>query len=64
MDYIGSHTIHIEQPVDLNSPAGFTRTAPGQTRTAAAANATRPIVPVAGGYRQVLAYIEPGLGLL
>ena len=60
MDYIGSHTIHIEQPVDLNSPAGFTRTAPGQTRSAAAANATRPIVPVAGGYRQVLAYSNLG----
>ena len=29
MDYIGSHTIHIEQPVDLNSPSPFIRTAPG-----------------------------------
>ncbi len=56
MDYIGSHTIHIEQPVDLNSPSGLTRTAPGQTRSVAAANATRPIVPVNNGYRQVLAY--------
>ncbi len=60
MDYIGSHTIHIEQPVDLNSPSGFVRTAPGQTRSVAAANATRPIVPVAGGYRQVLAYTNVG----
>jgi hypothetical protein len=60
MDYIGSHTIHINQPIDLNSPSGFTRTAPGQVRTAAAANATRPIVPVNGGYRQVLAYTSLG----
>ena len=60
MDYIGSHTIHINQPVDLNSPSGFVRTAPGQVRSAAAANATRPIVPVPGGYRQVLAYTNLG----
>ena len=60
MDYIGSHTIHIEQPVDLNAPSGFVRTAPGQTRSVAAANATRPILPVAGGYRQVLAYANFG----
>jgi hypothetical protein len=60
MDYIGSHTIHINQPIDLNSPSGFTRTAPGQVRSAAAANATRPIVPVPGGYRQVLAYMNLG----
>jgi len=60
IDYIGSHTIHIEQPVDLNSPAGFTRNLPGQTRSVAAANNTRPIIPVAGGYRQVLAYANFG----
>jgi len=60
MDYIGSHTIHINQPIDLNSPAGFVRTAPGQVRSAAAANATRPIVPVNGGYRQVLAITNLG----
>ena len=60
MDYIGSHTIHINQPIDLNSPSGFTRTAPGQVRSANAANATRPIVPVPGGYRQVLAYMSLG----
>ncbi len=60
MDYIGSHTIHIDQPIDLNSPSGFVRTAPGQVRSAAAANATRPIVPVPGGYNQVLAYMSLG----
>jgi Carboxypeptidase regulatory-like domain/TonB dependent receptor-like, beta-barrel len=60
MDYIGSHTIHIEQPVDMNYPSAFNRTAPGQTRSAAAANATRPIVPVNNGYRQVLVYANFG----
>jgi outer membrane receptor protein involved in Fe transport len=60
MDYIGSHTIHIEQPVDQNAPSQFIRTAPGQMRTVAAANATRPIVPVPGGYQQVLQYVNAG----
>ncbi len=60
MDYIGSHTIHIEQPVDLNSPSAFIRTAPGQTRSVSAANKTRPIIPVPGGYQQVLQYVNDG----
>lgn len=60
MDYIGSHTIHIEQPFDLNAPAPFIRTLPGQVRSVAAANATRPIVPVPGGWDQVIQYINAG----
>ncbi len=60
MDYIGSHTIHVEQPVDLNAPSAFNRTAPGQTRSVSKANATRPIVPVPGGYQQVLQYVNDG----
>jgi len=60
MDYIGSHTIHIEQPVDLNAPSAFIRTAPGQVRSVAAANKTRPIIPVPGGYQQVLQYVNAG----
>ncbi|MGC2108881.1 MAG: TonB-dependent receptor [Candidatus Korobacteraceae bacterium] len=60
MDYIGSHSIHIEQPVDLNAPTPFIRTAPGQVRSVAVANATRPIVPVPGGYQQVLQYVNAG----
>ena len=39
--------------MDLNAPAPFDRTAPSQVRTVAAANATRPILPVNGGIRQV-----------
>jgi hypothetical protein len=46
--------------VDLNSPSPFNRTLPGQTRSVAAANATRPIVPVAGGCNQILQYINVG----
>src|SRR6185295_14277996 len=36
--------------------------APGQVRTVAAANATRPIIPVAGGIRQVNTIMNLGLG--
>jgi len=60
LDYIGSHTIHIEQPVDLNAPAPFVRTMPGQVRSVSAANATRPILPVPNGYVQVLQYVNAG----
>ncbi|MBL8112035.1 MAG: TonB-dependent receptor, partial [Acidobacteria bacterium] len=52
-DYVHQHLDDIDRTVDLNAPAAFDRTAPGQTRTVAAANATRPILPVNGGVRQV-----------
>jgi hypothetical protein len=52
-DYVHQHLSGIDRTVDLNAPAAFDRTAPGQTRTVAAANATRPIVPVNNGVRQV-----------
>jgi Carboxypeptidase regulatory-like domain/TonB dependent receptor len=52
-DYVHQHLGDIDRTVDLNAPAPLDRTAPGQTRTVAAANATRPIVPVNGGVRQV-----------
>ena len=42
VDYIGSHTLKINRPLDLDAPTPFIRTAPGQTRTAQAANCTRP----------------------
>jgi hypothetical protein len=41
-DYIGSHTLRINRPLDVDPPSPFIRTAPGQTRTAQAANCTRP----------------------
>ncbi|HEU5451616.1 MAG TPA: TonB-dependent receptor [Terriglobales bacterium] len=42
VDYVGSHTVRIVRPLDVNPPAPFVRTMPGQTRSAAAANCTRP----------------------
>jgi hypothetical protein len=60
VDYLGQHTIKIERPVDLNAPDPFIRTAAGQTRTAAAANATRPIAPVNNGYRRIIALVNAG----
>jgi hypothetical protein len=42
MDYIGSHTLRINRPLDVDAPAPFIRTAPNQIRTAQAANCTRP----------------------
>ena len=42
LDYVGSHTLRINRPLDVNPPAPFVRTAPGQVRTAQAANCTRP----------------------
>jgi hypothetical protein len=48
-DYVRQHWTNLDRSVDLNAPAPFDRTAVGQTRSVAAANATRPIVPVNGG---------------
>jgi hypothetical protein len=42
VDYIGSHTLRINRPIDVDPPAPFIRTAPGQVRTAQQANCTRP----------------------
>jgi hypothetical protein len=52
-DYVHQHWASLDRTIDLNAPAPFDRTAPGQTRSVAAANATRPIVPVNGGVRSV-----------
>src|SRR5262249_15265926 len=52
-DYVHQHWTNLDRSVDLNAPTPFDRTAPGQTRSVAAANATRPIVPVNGGVRSV-----------
>jgi hypothetical protein len=42
LDYVGSHTVKINRPLDLDSPVPLVRTAPGVTRSAQAANCTRP----------------------
>jgi hypothetical protein len=52
-DYVHQHLSGIDRTIDLNAPSPFDRTAPGQVRGVAAANLTRPILPVNGGVRQV-----------
>ncbi|HUL75222.1 MAG TPA: TonB-dependent receptor [Vicinamibacterales bacterium] len=52
-DYVHQHWSNLDRTVDLNAPTPFVRTAPGQVRSAAAANATRPILPVNGGIKSV-----------
>ena len=42
LDYVGTHTLRILRPLDVDAPASFVRTAQNQTRTAATANCTRP----------------------
>ena len=41
-DYLGSHTVRIVRPLDVDAPSSFMRTAAGQVRSAQAANCTRP----------------------
>jgi outer membrane receptor protein involved in Fe transport len=53
-DAVYTHTTDIPWNLDANAPSPFVRTAPGQTRSANAADATRPIAPVANGYRRIL----------
>jgi hypothetical protein len=52
-DYVHQYWSNLQRTVDLNAPSAFDRTAPGQTRSVTAANATRPILPANGGVRQV-----------
>lgn len=59
-DFVHQILDNIDRTVDLNAPTPFDRTAPGQVRTVAAANATRPILPVNGGVRQVNALMNLG----
>ncbi|HKE04625.1 MAG TPA: TonB-dependent receptor, partial [Blastocatellia bacterium] len=60
-DYAHQRLSDIDRTVDLNAPSPFDRTAPGQTRTVAAANATRPILPAGGGVRQVNVLMNLGV---
>jgi outer membrane receptor protein involved in Fe transport len=59
-DAVWAHTTGVERNLDANAPSSFERTAPGQTRSAAAADATRPITPVANGYRRILVTVNQG----
>ena len=60
-DYVHQHWGNIDRTVDLNAPAPFDRTASGTVRTVAQANATRPILPVNGGVRQVNVLMNLGV---
>jgi Carboxypeptidase regulatory-like domain/TonB dependent receptor len=60
-DYVHQHVNDLDRTVDLNAPSPFDRTAPGQVRSVAAANATRPILPVNGGVRQVNVIMNLGV---
>lgn len=60
-DYVRQHWSNLDRTVDLNAPTPFNRTAPGQTRSVAGANATRPILPVNGGVRQVNVIMNLGV---
>ena len=60
-DYVHQHWTGLDRTVDLNAPSPFDRTAPGQVRTVAAANTTRPILPVNGGVRQVNVIMNLGV---
>jgi hypothetical protein len=60
-DYVYQHWDKLDRTVDLNAPSVFDRTNIGQTRTVAAADATRPIVPVNGGVRQVNVLMNLGV---
>jgi hypothetical protein len=42
VDYVGSHTVKINRPLDVDPPSPYVRTAANQIRTAQAANCTRP----------------------
>ena len=61
VDYVHQHWSNLDRTVDLNAPSPFDRTAIGQTRTVAAANATRPILPVNGGVRSVNVLMNLGV---
>ncbi len=60
-DYVRQHLSDIQRTVDLNAPSTFDRNAPGQVRTVATANNTRPILPVNGGVRQVNVIMNLGV---
>jgi hypothetical protein len=60
-DYVHQHWTDLDRTVDLNAPTPFVRTAPGQVRSVAAANATRPILPLNGGVRQVNVLMNLGV---
>jgi hypothetical protein len=43
LDYVGSHTLKINRPLDVDPPPPFVRTAPNQFRSSQLANCERPL---------------------
>jgi hypothetical protein len=60
LDAIHTQTFDALDDLDLNAPTAFIPTAPGQVRSAGAADATRPITPVNGGYREIMVVTNEG----
>jgi hypothetical protein len=61
-DYVWARTIRIDRTIDLNAPlVSFVPAAAGQTRSAAAANASRPITPTINGYRRIIGVVNDGI---
>ncbi|HEX4964314.1 MAG TPA: TonB-dependent receptor [Thermoanaerobaculia bacterium] len=60
VDGVHAQTTDIPRNLDLNAPSLFVRTAPGQTRSATVADATRPITPLPNGYRRILVTVNDG----
>jgi hypothetical protein len=60
-DYVHQHWSNLDRMVDLNAPTPFPRTAQGQSRSVVTANNTRPILPAAGGVRQVNVIMNLGV---
>jgi hypothetical protein len=58
IDGLHSHVLRQMRVNDINHPAPFIRTAPGQVRTAAQANATRPYTSYLGVPARLIAVIE------
>ena len=64
VDYVRAHTAQIDRLLDLNAPSTFIPTGTTTalaTRTAAAANLTRPILPVNNGYRRIQVVSNEGV---
>jgi len=43
MDYVGSHSVKVNRPLDVDAPSPFIRTMPDEVRSPGAANCTRPL---------------------
>jgi hypothetical protein len=59
--YVHQRTTRIDRPLDVNAPVAFARTAAGQSRPAADADATRPVLPAPNGYRRIISTVNDGL---